>query len=1153
MATKRAKKPILSHDNNNDDTSIISENTDCDISEVDPVDAAVHHSIDMVQIPEMQKLRSFFSDEKMIKQSGDPETNIIDRRTGRCYKVPDKKIPTMFKILEVCRQQGRALMFNEKQSEPSGIMLDFDIYQDNEADQINDNILYLLCQKIVDLLSKILKIPEVWEVFIGITRKPKIVFNDANDAYKDGLHLIIPGVQISRGLKKYIIDKLIESDTIDRVMASVKPSESKFLNKGNIYQQKHFLDKMSASVPTFFIGSSSKPDTVPYKLTHIYKCTVDKKTQDCITVKDDKFLKGKYNMCHEFSLNYECPGGFIKKMAYEPIEKILPEIATQTKITSQDESKIRNYGDLSLYAVHDIKAAELKDVLDILSPFRYDDYEPWFNVICALANSSPSYKTLAEYFSQKSKKYNPVDFNKFWDNALKGPLRNRKGFTEASIYYWANLDNPDRYLELKKRQVYSILYAKIYEPHTEGHLGNADVADIVYRSLKHKFATDIPKNSNWRVWYEFIVEEDEQIEGEIYKWRITEKEPPISLFRFISERLLSLFDKVLFKAKANVDNSENSTVKYYAKVLANFKASMRKLSDETFIKKVINIAAVRFAQVGFADALNMNPWIRGVSNGILQLSKDHYPKLITGYHSFKVSKYTEVAYEQFNPYDPITKKIIITLRSMFPDDETDTYEFTMYFLASTLDGNTKESIFMLMVAKGANGKTGLVELHKSALGDYGVKMNTSFLTNPKPSADGATPAIMQLKNASFAYYSETNRHEILNAAIMKEMTGQETLTGRKLNANLEQFKPKCHHLVLSNNDFSIISDDHGTWRRIIYNPLRITFIDPAERACDPNNPFERVADPNVTGEWNADPEVRSRYLGYLTWMHYWLYKKYNGKVKQVPHKHIELETNKYRARQNFTAEFLAQRLVKMADPKRQISLASEVEKYRLWHANVHTGVPIPKDMIEQFLSSPLYKHIKKTKLGYYIEGRRFLGDDENLEEGESYDTEELYEVELSEEAKKSFIKETPQEYYDRVCKQYDTYKYLIVGGEPNVDIPTIDAVSGDNLTKNDLAYRKLDDPYLGNNATDFSEIGDYTNYMGVCEDIYTDASEINITSISKSINTNTTINIINDDAVCKATILPNKLNNIKEKKKTGMKSINNMVGSHDDGLVLPDI
>lgn len=1092
---------------------------DVDIeSEIDPLEADVNYNIQSVQSSDLRDLNDFFSDAKMINPPNDPTTNIINRQALKCYNVPEKKLSKMFKLLEICRRNKQRLMFTEKQQDPSGIMLDFDIYQDTEEDQITDEILYVLCQKIIELLTKILNFKEAKKetFFVGVTRRPKITFNEEKDCYKDGFHLIIPSIKVSKGVKRLLINKILEGEILDQIMADVQPADIKV--KGDKYQHKHFLDQMSAVVPTFFIGSSTKKGHAPYLLTHIYEVTVNFETKSIMLVKNDSLLKSKsFNVCHEFSLNYECTNGNIRKIAYEPLEKFLIDINELGKTTKNDEDIQKNFGELSMHSIHDAQLKEIKDVLDILKPERYEQYEPWYQVLCALSNGSPSYKSLAEYFSRKSKGFKMPDFEKFWTQALKGPAKNRKGFSIGSIYHWAKADNPAKFDEFRKDTVRQVLYSMVYESYKEGILNHADIADLLYRLLKFKYVTDRPKNGKKRLWYEFIVEDDQHIDGELFKWRVWEDEQPVGLSLYVSMILPKLFEKVLASVKKNYDNSSGEISKYYKKVLDNLKATMRKLGDSIFKRKVIEEAALRFSQCGFADQLDKDPLVRGVQNGVLKLGDGRkYAQLIQGYHTYKVSKYTDVTYEPFNPYDRITKTLLLTLRSMFPDAESDTFEFTMSFLASTLDGNPKESMIMLMIGKGSNGKSALVELHKSAIGEiYGVKMQTSFLTAKNGSPDSATPAIMQLKDATFAYYSETNKHEVLNAARMKEITGQETLTGRRLNENIVNFKPKCHHLVLSNNDFDIMSHDHGTWRRVIYNPLKIKFVDTNTETFDPSDPYQRVANPDVGDIWPTQPEVQSRYLGFMVWMHYWLYRKYRGKVKAVPHPHIQFETDKYRIRQDIISEFLALRMIKLADPAVQTPLIDEIQKYIAWYAKNHGGILPAKGITEQFQNSPIGKFIKSTKRGLFLEGHRFLDAGENPEEGEDYAMKGIFDLDLSPDAIKNVVSESPDEYYLRMCREYDEFKTIInsdaqydidvptsifmrdaenaennenMSACPNVPIPKVDS-RGDNLEingrilSNGIVLRNLEEPkFTYGGAVQTFNVDDYVGLLPDNED-----------------------------------------------------------------------
>ena len=143
----RKKSTRSSRDYSDDEEiSSISSVNDSDMeSETDPTDYDVNYKIQSFQSTQMREFNDFFiKDPKIINASGDPTTNIVDRLAGKCYNIPEKKLPIMFKLMESCRRGKMKMMITEKQLSYSGIMLDFDIYQDTEEDQLTDEIFHLL-------------------------------------------------------------------------------------------------------------------------------------------------------------------------------------------------------------------------------------------------------------------------------------------------------------------------------------------------------------------------------------------------------------------------------------------------------------------------------------------------------------------------------------------------------------------------------------------------------------------------------------------------------------------------------------------------------------------------------------------------------------------------------------------------------------------------------------------------------------------------------------------------------------------------------------------------------------------------------------------------------------------------------------------------
>lgn len=1064
-----------------DDASVFTDGTvDTDLEQDDPTNHDVRYTISS-QSGSLCSLNKFLDDGKMLNGNGDPSTNIIDRQRGKPYNIPPQKINKFFACLEKCRRDKNVpMMICEKQQTYSGLMLDFDIYQDTEKNQLADDLFGILAQSVIEWLRKLLTFKEKKDViYCGVTRRPSITYSDPKSCYKDGFHMIFPGVKITKGAKVWLIRKLISQEVIDQVFTDVKPANIKIHSRA--YRREDFLDSMSASVPTFFVGSSTKKGSRPYRLDHVYKISVNHETGTVYPSYDNSFLQNsRINVCHEFSLNWEAPDGIIKKTNYDVKESLAAEVDKIFEhVRAKEEIATRNFGELSTQAIHDVRIGEIKQLLDMLKPFRAESYKEWRNVLCALANTSTSYKDLAQYFSAKSAKFKLADFEIVWRQIVGSPQSSDRPLTLGSLHFWAKNDNANRYEEFRKTTVYNILYKMVHERYKEGILNHADVAQLLYVLLQFKYKTDTPDGQKLKVWYEFILDDDQHIDGEIYKWRCWDGKLPTSISLYISERLPRLFEKVLDAIAQNYDKAvEPNLIKYHSKVLQNFKKTVNQLGNRNFKKNVILEAEDKFAEIGFAKRLDTDPLVRGVANGVLKLSlvPGCGPKLIQGYHSHLISKYTEVPYIAFNPRDPMTKKIIMTIRNLFPDNEPDSHDFTMKYLASTIDGNPKESMFMIMTGSGSNGKSSLVELHKGAIGGhYGVKMPIEYLTSRSKSADAATPAVMMLKDASLAYYSESNKHDVLNEARIKEVTGQETLAGRKLHQDIINFKPRCHHLCTSNFEFDIQCNDHGIWRRICRNPLKIRFVNvDAGEIYDPNDIYQRPADLTVTDTWTNDPEVLGRYLGYMVMHHKELYTRYRGKVKNVPHPHIQFETESYRNKQNIVEKFISEKLVKVKDvpnendtlKPQEFSMSDQVAIYAAWYQQT-SGDRMPiKGIVDMFKNSSIGKFIHNKARGSVLVGFRFLKQNEQPGEDEEYAQKHVFQLALPDD-NFGIASETAEQYYEKVCAQYDANAHLF---DENA-VYDVDVSTANYNALGDTAYDKQ---YLGGEI-DLSSVPEQTS------------------------------------------------------------------------------
>jgi putative DNA primase/helicase len=141
-------------------------------------------------------------------------------------------------------------------------------------------------------------------------------------------------------------------------------------------------------------------------------------------------------------------------------------------------------------------------------------------------------------------------------------------------------------------------------------------------------------------------------------------------------------------------------------------------------------------------------------------------------------------------------------------------------------GDTSEQCMFINHGGGANGKSTFQEAIAAALGDYAMRAPTEMLLTKR--SGGIPNDIARLKGSRFVASSETEEGRRLAESLIKDLTGQDTVTARFLWTELFEFTP-THKLWLSTNHKpEIRGTDNAIWRRIRLIPWSVT-IPPAEQ------------------------------------------------------------------------------------------------------------------------------------------------------------------------------------------------------------------------------------------------------------------------------------------------------------------------------------
>jgi P4 family phage/plasmid primase-like protien len=237
--------------------------------------------------------------------------------------------------------------------------------------------------------------------------------------------------------------------------------------------------------------------------------------------------------------------------------------------------------------------------------------------------------------------------------------------------------------------------------------------------------------------------------------------------------------------------------------------------SETRIRAMVELAK---SEVPVSpEELDSDPWVLNVLNGTIDLRTG---ELREHRREDLITKLAPVE------YDPAAAAPTweTFLERVLPGDDLRT--FVQRAAGYSATGDTSEQCMFIHHGPGANGKSTFQETLAAALGDYAMRTPTETLLVKR--SGGVPNDIARLKGARFVTASETEEGRRLAESLVKDLTGQDTISARFMWAEWFDFKP-THALHLSTNHKpEIRGTDPAIWRRIRLIPWAVT-IPPAEQ------------------------------------------------------------------------------------------------------------------------------------------------------------------------------------------------------------------------------------------------------------------------------------------------------------------------------------
>ena len=138
----------------------------------------------------------------------------------------------------------------------------------------------------------------------------------------------------------------------------------------------------------------------------------------------------------------------------------------------------------------------------------------------------------------------------------------------------------------------------------------------------------------------------------------------------------------------------------------------------------------------------------------------------------------------------------------------------------SLSGSTSEQCAFFLYGTGNNGKSTFLDIVREICGDYATNIQPETIM-VRPNGGGASSDVARLKGARFVTSVEPNEGMKVNEGLLKQLTGDDIVTARKLYAEEFEFKPEFKLWMATNHKPIIRGTDTGIWRRIRMIPFTV--------------------------------------------------------------------------------------------------------------------------------------------------------------------------------------------------------------------------------------------------------------------------------------------------------------------------------------------
>lgn len=245
-------------------------------------------------------------------------------------------------------------------------------------------------------------------------------------------------------------------------------------------------------------------------------------------------------------------------------------------------------------------------------------------------------------------------------------------------------------------------------------------------------------------------------------------------------------------------------------VAGNARANNTCLTKRNKLNSLVALIETDEQLVCSPTAFNADPNLLNLQNGTLELDtrtfREHRADDLL----------TQIAAVDYDP-DAACPAFDGFLQDTLPDDVG---QFILRLIGYSLLGNPTEHKFAIWHGHGRNGKTTLASAVSSILGDYAANAEPSTFIKVK--SERIRTDLARLRSKRFVTTSELARGEVLDAALVKRLTGGDTITSRGLYKEETEMTFQAL-VVMTTNALPVIDgSDMALARRLFLVPFNRT-------------------------------------------------------------------------------------------------------------------------------------------------------------------------------------------------------------------------------------------------------------------------------------------------------------------------------------------